>query len=288
MRFLTPLAVALVSVVSSMAPSAAAEVARDPGEVMTIAHRGARFVAPENTLTAISAAVRRGADMVELDVQRSKDGRLVLIHDNDLLRTTNVEKVFPRRRSYAVADFTYADMRRLDAGSWKRDRYAGERIPTLKQAVRLIQAQRTGLVLELKSPELYPGMVGEVATALRGVDGYVERAVRKERLVVQSFDFDAAKAFKDVEPQVPVALLGSPAVDQLPALAQWADEISARHKAIDANYVAAVHALGMECTVWTVDTEENMNASLDKGVDGVVTNRPNVLGRVLHARAVQQ
>lgn len=288
MRFLTPLAVALVSVVSSMAPAAAAEVARDPGEVLTIAHRGARFVAPENTLTSIRAAIDRGADMVELDVQRSKDGRLVLIHDNDLLRTTNVEKVFPQRRSYAVADFTYADMRRLDAGSWKRDRYAGERIPTLKQAVRLLQARRAGLVLELKSPELYPGMVGEVATALRGVDGYFERAVRKDRLVVQSFDFDAVRAFKNTEPQVPVALLGSPAVEQLPELSQWADEISARHKTIDANYVSAVHALGMACTVWTVDTEENMNASLDKGVDGVVTNRPNVLGRVLHARAALQ
>lgn len=285
MRFLTTLAVVLVSVVSSLAPGAAAGVPADAEEVSTIAHRGARYVAPENTLTAVRAALARGADMVELDVQRSKDGRLVLIHDNDLLRTTNVEKVFPKRRSYAVADFTYADMRRLDAGAWKRDRYAGERIPTLKQAVRLLQRERAGLVLELKSPALYPGMVSEVSVALRSVDGYLGRAIRKDRLVVQSFDFEAAKAFKDLEPQVPVALLGSPAVAELPALATWADEISARHKAIDANYVAAVHATGMACTVWTVDTEANMVASLDKGVDGVVTNRPDVLGRVLQARS---
>ena len=206
MRFLTPLVVALVSVVSVLAPSAGAEVTRDPAEVETIAHRGARYVAPENTLAALRAAVDRDVDMVEVDVQRSKDGRLVLIHDNDLLRTTNVERVFPRRRSYAVRDFTFADMRKLDAGSWKRDTYAGERVPTLKQAVRLLRAHRTGLMLELKSPELYPGMVSEASTALRQVDGYLSWAIRRDKLVVQSFDFAAAQEFKGIEPRVPATV----------------------------------------------------------------------------------
>ena len=101
---------------------------------------------------------------------------------------------------------------------------------------------------------------------------------------MQSFDFDTMRAFKDLEPRVPVALLGTPAVAELPELARRADEISARHKTVDANYVAAVHATGMACSVWTVDTEDNMNASLDKGVDAVVTNRPDLLGRVIQKR----
>jgi glycerophosphoryl diester phosphodiesterase len=193
--------------------------------------------------------------------------------------------VFPRRASYDVAAFTYRDMRRLDAGRWKRDKYAGERIPTLKQAVRLLQRRRAGLVLELKSPALYPGLGFEVSAALRRVDGYLGWAIRRDKLVVQSFDFEVARAFKEIEPRVPVALLGTPAVADLPALAQWADEISARHKTIDAGYVAAVHAAGMSCSVWTVDTAANMNASLDKGVDAVVTNRPDLLGRVIQRRA---
>jgi glycerophosphoryl diester phosphodiesterase len=285
MRYLTTLALALVCAVSTLAPGAAAQESRSAADVSTVAHRGARFVAPENTLTAIRAALDRGADMVELDVQRSKDGRLVLIHDQDLRRTTNVERVFPRRASYDVAAFTYRDMRRLDAGRWKRDKYAGERIPTLKQAVRLLQRRRAGLLLELKSPSLYPGLGFEVSAALRRVDGYLGWAIRRDKLVVQSFDFDVARAFKDIEPRVPVALLGTPAVADLPGLAQWADEISARHKTIDAGYVAAVHAAGMSCSVWTVDTKANMNASLDKGVDAVVTNRPDLLGRVLQRRA---
>ena len=197
-----------------------------------------------------------------------------------------MERVFPNRRSYAVSDFTYRQMRRLDAGSWKRARYAGERIPTLKQAVRLLRANRTGLLLELKSPQLYPGMTAKVARALSRVDGYLPWALRRDMLTVQSFDFAAAQEFKTIQPDVPVALLGTPPLEQLPELAQWASEISARHKTIDASYVAAVHSLGMECSVWTVDTVENMNASLDKGVDAVVTNRPNVLGRVIHRRSM--
>lgn len=260
-------------------------VAKDPDAIVTVAHRGARYVAPENTLVALKAAIDRGVDFVEVDVQRSKDGRLVLIHDNDLTRTTNIEKVFPKRKSYAVDDVTYADMKRLDAGSWKADKYAGERIPTLKQALRLVQKNDTGIMIELKSPELYPGIESEVSVALRQVDDYLGDAIREDRLVVQSFDFDAARAFKDLEPRVKLALLGTPDVSQLPDLSRWADEISSRHKSVDASYVAAVHSLGMDSSVWTVDTAENMNANLDKGVDAVVTNRPNVLGRVLQARS---
>ncbi|RYU09724.1 glycerophosphodiester phosphodiesterase [Nocardioides iriomotensis] len=262
-------------------------VAQDPDSVLTVAHRGARYVAPENTLVALKAAIDRGVDFVEVDVQRSKDGRLVLIHDNDLARTTNIEKVFPKRKSWAVGDVTYGDMKKLDAGSWKAERYAGTRIPSLKQALRLVQRTGTGIMIELKSPKLYPGIESEVSVALRQVDGYLGRAIRTDQLVVQSFDFDSARAFKELEPRVKLALLGTPDPSQLPDLSRWADEISSRHKTVDAEYVAAVHALGMDSSVWTVDTEENMNANLDKGVDAVVTNRPNILGRVLQQRGAE-
>jgi glycerophosphoryl diester phosphodiesterase len=285
MRSLTTLAVALVCGVTLLTPGAAAQESRNAAEVATVAHRGARYVAPENTLSAVRAALERGADMVELDVRRSKDDRLVLLHDRDLRRTTNVERVYPRRRSYDVDDFTYRQLRRLDAGTWKRHRYAGERIPTLQQAVRLLQRRRAGLVLELKSPSLYPGMVPDTARALHRVDGYLDWALRRDKLVVQSFDHEAAQAFKGAAPRVPVALLGTPAAAELPALATWADEISASHRSVDAAYVAAVHASGMRSSVWTVNSAEDMNTSIDKGVDAVVTNRPALLGRVIQTRS---
>jgi glycerophosphoryl diester phosphodiesterase len=285
MRYLTTLTVALVCAVTSLAPGAAARESRSAADVDTVAHRGARYVAPENTLSAARAALERGADMVELDVRRSRDDRLVLLHDRDLRRTTNVERVFPGRKSYDVDAFTYRQIRRLDAGAWKRDRYAGERIPTLQQAVKLLHRRRAGLVLELKTPSLYPGIVSQTARALHRVDGYLGWALARGKLVVQSFDHEAAHAFKDAAPRVPVALLGTPAIAELPALATWADEISAAHKSVDAAYVAAVHANGMRSSVWTVNSAENMNASIDKGVDAVVTNRPGLLGRVIHTRS---
>jgi glycerophosphoryl diester phosphodiesterase len=207
---LSLLVTALPVALAGSAAAAPSLAAQDPESVLTVAHRGARYVAPENTLVALRAAIDRGADFVEVDVQRSKDGRLVLVHDNDLARTTNVEKVFPKRKSWAVADVTYRDMRKLDAGSWKAKKYAGERIPTLKQALRLVQRTRTGIMIELKSPELYPGLESEVSVALRQVDGYLGRAIRRDELVVQSFDFDAARAFEELEPRVKLALLGTP------------------------------------------------------------------------------
>jgi len=288
MRLSTTLSGVLGGLVASavLAPPATAAVASDPDQVVTIAHRGAKYFAPENTLAAMRAGIDRGADMIEVDVRRSKDGRLVLLHDNDLRRTTNVEKVFPKRNSYDVSKFNYEDLRRLDAGTWKRKKYAGEKIPTLAQAIQLVRSEGTGLLLELKSPTLYPGIQDDVAAVLRKIDGYLGWAVRNDRLTVQSFDTAAAYAFKQIEPRVPVALLGTPAVADLAELSRWADEISARHKTVDATYVAAVHAVGMDCSVWTVNNEANMYASLDKGVDGVVTNRVGKLGRVLQARSV--
>lgn len=288
MRLSPTLLGALGGLVASavLAPAATAAVASDPDQVQTVAHRGAKYFAPENTLVAVRAGINRGADMIEVDVRRTKDDRLVLLHDSDLRRTTNVEKVFPKRKSYDVARFTYPDIRRLDAGTWKRKKYAGEKVPTLAQAVRLVRSERAGLLLELKSPKLYPGIQKDVSKALRDIDGYLGWAVRNDRLTVQSFDIEAANAFKQIEPRIPVAVLGTPAAVDLPTLAQWADEVSARHKTVDAAYVAAVHAAGMDCSVWTVNTEDNMNASLDKGVDGVVTNRVGMLGRVLQARSV--
>lgn len=285
MRLSSILAVALSGLVTTLALAPAVAAAPAPDEALTIAHRGAKHLAPENTLAALTKAADRGADFVEVDVQRSKDGRLVLMHDVSLRRTTNVEKVFPRRDSYDVVDFRWRDIKKLDAGRWKDKRYVGERVPTLKQALRLVKSHDTGILIELKSPHRYPEIEVDVSDALREVVDFIGPALREQQLIVQSFDFGAAQRFKAIEPRVPVALLGTPALEQLPDLARWADEISSRHKSVDADYVAAVHALGMRSSVWTVDNLDNMNANLDKGVDAVITNRPTMLDRAILARS---
>ena len=143
-----------------------------------IAHRGASAYAPEHTAAAYRLAIQQGADFVEQDLAVTKDGVLICLHDDSLERTTDVEEVFPDRatidavirqpRWFAV-DFTLAEIKRLDAGSWFDPRFAGERVPTWAEAVETV-GTAAGLYPELKSPALYRD---------RGVD--------MERLFVESF-----------------------------------------------------------------------------------------------------
>ncbi|TFD64090.1 glycerophosphodiester phosphodiesterase family protein [Cryobacterium sp. Hh38] len=272
-------AVALVAGLSvGAAPSA---FASESDDVINAAHRGASESTPENTLAAFRAGTDQGADLLEMDVQRSADGELVVIHDTNLARTTNVEDLFPDRAPWNVGDFTAAEMQTLDAGSWKGAQFTGEKLPTFAEAIEVIRKSGSGMLLEIKAPQLYTGIEAEVSAALRESRGYVQSAVGQDKLVVQSFNFDSMKTFTELEPTVPVGLLGTPTIDQLPELATWADQINPFHASIDAAYVAEVHRLGMDVLVWTVNTEADMVRAIDLGVDGVITNRPDVLNTLL-------
>lgn len=251
------------------------------GRMANVAHRGASADVAENTLAAIRRAIAHEADLVELDVQRTRDGELVLMHDSTLVRTTDVRKVFPTRGPWRVADFTYDELTRLDAGSWRSPELAGERIPTLAEAIEVIRPSRAGLLLELKSPELYPGIVSDVVGTMREARGYVDEAVPRGRLVVQSFSYAAMKDHKTQQPSVPVGLLGAPSRANLPVLATWADQVNPSHFSVDKGYVDHVHRLGMACLVWTVNRGPAMRRAVRMGVDGIITNRPDALGRVL-------
>ncbi len=264
--------------------AAAAPDGHGSTEALNIAHRGASATAPENTLAAVREGIAQRGDLIELDVQRTSDGELVLIHDTTLSRTTDVEEVFPDRAPWRVSDFTYEEMLQLDAGSWKSAEYAGERIPTLRDAIGVIRASRAGLLLELKAPEVYPGIEADVLRTMRAAPGYLRSAVATDRLVVQSFSVDSVRRFADLEPDVPVGLLGAVPREAFPALSEWLDQVNPHHRYADASYVAAVHAAGMECLVWTVDSPTDMNRALDLGVDGVITNKPDVLEQVLQDR----
>ena len=272
-------AVALVAGLTvGAAPNA---FASESDDVINAAHRGASESTPENTLAAFRAGTDQGADLIEIDVQRSADGELVVIHDTNLARTTNVEDLFPDRAPWNVSDFTAAEMQTLDAGSWKGAQFTGEKLPTFAEAIEVIRKSGSGMLLEIKAPELYTGIEADVSAALRESRGYVQSAVGQDKLVVQSFNFDSMKAFTELEPTVPVGLLGTPRIDQLPELATWADQVNPFHSSIDAAYVAEVHRLGMDVLVWTVNTEADMLRAIDLGVDGLITNRPDVLNTLL-------
>ncbi|WP_435744542.1 glycerophosphodiester phosphodiesterase [Nocardioides sp. SYSU DS0663] len=269
------------------APSqAAAPAAGQPEHVAVVntAHRGAMGYAPENTLAAFRLGIEQGSDLIEADVQRTQDGVLVLVHDTTLRRTTDVEEVFPDRAPWRVKDFTYAEIRQLDAGSWFSEEFAGEPVPTLAEMVQLVRPSRAGILMELKSPASYPGIEQQVADEFASFPGYVESAVRAKRLVVQSFDWQSMARYHEAQPSVPVGLLGRPDESRLPELSTWADQINPSFRTFDAAYVDRVQALGMEVHTYTVNAPSAMHEVLDRGVDGVITNYPDVLEDVLDER----
>ncbi|MBB2747923.1 UNVERIFIED_ORG: glycerophosphoryl diester phosphodiesterase [Microbispora rosea subsp. rosea] len=244
---------------------------------LVVAHRGASAYAPENTVAAFELARDQGADMFELDVQETRDHHLVLMHDTTLGRTTDAEEVFPGRAPWRVGDLKLAEIRKLDAGSWfsRKARfsgaYAGEAVPTLGEALRAMRGSGLGLLLEIKEPRLYPGIEARVAEEIGRDPAW------RGRIVVQSFDWESMRRFHGLMPGVPIGLLGTPRIAELPGLARFADQINPPYADVTADYVRRVHRLRMKVLAWTVDDPTAVRRLIGAGVDGVITNRPDVV-----------
>ncbi|MFD8175840.1 glycerophosphodiester phosphodiesterase [Streptomyces sp. NPDC059709] len=274
---------AVVAVLSGLAlavTSTPAQAATDGPDV--IAHRGSSGMAPENTAAAIDLAVRQRADHVEIDVQRTKDGKLVNFHDCTMERTTDIEDLYPGRPSYRVSDFTWNELRQLDAGSWFHPDYAGEPIITLDTVIRHLQHTRTGLLAEISPCGQYGTTIAtDLADHLNGKPDYVRKALARRQLAVQSFETDDARAFHTAMPDVPIGILDAdrPTETELVELSQWADQINPQHTVTDQTLVDRIHQLGMDINVWTVDEPGTIRKMLNLGVDGIITDYPQTLTR---------
>ncbi|MGW0596497.1 glycerophosphodiester phosphodiesterase [Streptomyces sp. NPDC002776] len=279
---------ALLGTVAFLLPpaDARADVTGTPPTVL--AHRGASAYAPENTLAAVDAAARLGIRWVENDVQRTKDGVLVVLHDDNLRRTTDVEEVFPGRAPWKVKDFTAAEIARLDAGSWFGPAYAGARVPTLEQYMDRVERHRQKLLLEIKNPGLYPGIERQTLKVL-GTEGWLDRR-HLGRLIVQSFSADSVRTVHDLKPAVKTGFLGTPSVADLPRYAEFTDQINPSHTSLSTGYVAAVHGFTgahgkpLEVFTWTVDDAVNARRVAGYGVDGIITNKPDVVRNAVRGR----
>ncbi len=231
--------------------------------MLTIAHRGASALYPENTLRAFIAAADVGADMCEFDVRMTGDGEVVVIHDATVNRTTD-----GRGR---VAVMSMAAIKRLDAGVRFGAGFGGERIPTLGEVAAALRG-RCGMDVELKAG----GLERRVCGILRGC-GVIESAI------VSSFDWDQLKMVAAEEPGLRLALLGeknsAPLLEAASAMHAYA--IAPRFDIADAELCAQAHRRGLAVYVWTVDDESAMRRLMAAGVDGIMTNHPRRLRAVL-------
>ncbi|MER7764001.1 glycerophosphodiester phosphodiesterase family protein [Streptomyces sp. NPDC097619] len=246
------------------------------------AHRGASAYAPENTLAAVDYAEHLGIDWVENDVQRTRDGQLVVIHDETLTRTTDAEERFPGRSPWRVKDFTAAEIATLDAGGWFSVVHTGARVPTLRQYLDRVEHNQQRLLLEIKKPELYPGIEADILRVLGGA-GWLDEHHVTRRLVVQSFSADSVRAVHRARPDLTTAFLGNPQTAELRQYAAFTDRINPQHTSITKEWVAAVHALkgahGKRMTVdtWIVNGATAARRVRDLGVDGIISNNPDVV-----------
>ncbi|HUR58514.1 MAG TPA: glycerophosphodiester phosphodiesterase [Opitutaceae bacterium] len=234
-----------------------------------IAHRGASHDAPENTLAAARLAWEQGADALECDVHLTRDGRLAVIHDEGTRRVA--------ARSIEVAAASLADLQKLDVGSWKAPRFAGEKIPSLDQLLALVPAGKR-VFIELKTG---PAAVDELVRCL------VHCTLKPAQVAVISFNLEAVRAAKKALPRCEACWLlerepgrARPPVEEIIATCCAAEldglDLEAEWP-VDAAFAMRVRDAGLSLYAWTVDEAATAQALMAAGVDGITTNRPGWL-----------
>jgi len=268
-------------------------------KVLNVAHRGARSLAPENTLAAARAGLAAGADMWELDVQLTADDHPVVMHDAQLTRTTDAAKRFPDRSAWRVAEFTLAEIETLDCGSWfntsdpfgqiaagrvsasAQQSYEGQRAPTLLQALEFTASNQWRVNVELKDVKdpVKGRLLVEKAVKL------VESLHMQDMVIVSSFNHDYLRFVRALSTPIATAAISAWAV-RYPArylTGLGAQAYNPRRGAVRARTVRALRAAGFDVYVWTVNDVRSMRRLIDAGVTGIITDFPQVLSSLLES-----
>ena len=265
-------------------------------KVCNIAHRGARSLAPENTLAAARAALQTGADMWETDVGVTRDEVLILFHNDSLVHTTDARAFFPERAPWIFTRFDYAELRKLDAGSWfvrtdpfgqleggavsaeQAACYREERIPSLEEALLLTRDADWRINIELKQlpPPLEKFPVVERVLAL------IDRlGVGTRHFLLSSFNLHWLKQIRSVRPDIELqAVVGFSETEPI----QWEplefETYNARHTLITEATIRTLRKKGVAINVWAVNEESEMRRFISAGVAGIITDFPQRLNRL--------
>ncbi|WP_349410249.1 glycerophosphodiester phosphodiesterase [Pseudalkalibacillus sp. SCS-8] len=257
---------------------------RDEENILNIAHRGASGYAPEHTLASYSLGEEMNADYIELDLQMTKDGELIAMHDETLDRTTNGEGL--------VKDHTLEEIKQLDAGSWFNEKYPefakkeyeNLKVPTLDEVLSKY-GKEANYYIETKSPEVYPGMEEKLLATLEK-HGLIGEGTDPNKVLIQSFSPASLKKIHELDSSIHLVQLlwyTSPASisdAELSAYKDYAIGLGMNHSQIDENYVQKVKQHGFEIHPYTVNEKEDMKKLLKWGVTGMFTNYPDRLAQV--------
>jgi glycerophosphoryl diester phosphodiesterase len=233
--------------------------------MLNIAHRGASADFPENTLAAFAGAIVADADMCELDVHRTADGEIVVIHDDTINRTSDGRG--------KVAELTLAQLKKFSAGAWFATSFAAERIPLLREVLDLVK-ERCALNIELKAP----GVASQVCTVIR-------EARVEDSALVSSFNAEALADVRALAPEIRVGLLTSrmPERSLERAVQLKAAAINPAFELVSAAFCSHARRYGLAIYPWTADDPDVMRKLINAGVDGIMTNHPARLRAVIES-----
>lgn len=237
--------------------------------IINFAHRGASGYRPENTMLAFEHAIELGATGIETDVQLTADGVPVLIHDESLLRTAGVNKY--------VKDVTYEQIKSLDAGSWFNPEFNRATIPTLEELLQLAKANQIIVNIELKNGlVLYPDLEDRVIAL-------VEKYDYSDQVIVSSFNHYSLKRFHELKPTIKTGILYMEGIYEPWHYAKsiGATKLHAPYYAVHPQWVIEASKYGCDYNVFTVNDEKQMQALIQAGVAGIITDFPDKLTALL-------
>lgn len=227
------------------------------------AHRGGAWKAPENTISALQYTIDSGADYAEIDVQETKDGELILLHDDSLKRTAGVKK--------NVWDMTLKQIEKLDAGASFHKKFRGEKIPEFTEVLKFCKG-RLDLNIEIKYNGKNKGIVNKVVRAIK--ENHFE-----DHCVVTSMNYQFLKQIKKTAPEIRTGYIMTMTYGGVQGM-EAAGFFSVKHTYVDEKFVTQAHALGKEVHVWTVNYKGDAKRMLDMGVDNIITDDPIMVRKV--------
>lgn len=257
-----------------------------PLRFVNIAHRGGSGYAPEHTIFAYEIGEQLNSDYIEIDLQMTKDGHLVAMHDSDVSRTTNgVGK---------VKDYTLEELKQLDAGSWFYDKhphyfqaeFIGATVPTLEEIFNTF-GQHANYYIETKTPEMYPDMVHTLIETLESY-GFTDPVLPDGKIIIQSFSKDSLLEIHKLAPDIPLIQLlkldkkAKLSKNELDKIKTYATGIGINYKALTKNMIHDILQAGLLIHPYTVNDKKDMERLLNWGVDGMFTDYPDRLNEVIN------
>jgi glycerophosphoryl diester phosphodiesterase len=258
---------ALAAIASVVSAVMLAHSVRLEDDTLIIAHRGAMMHAPENTMASMDRAMADSTDYLEIDVQETADGEVVVFHDSDFMKTA--------RDPLTIWDARRAHIDEIDVGSWFDPAFASERVPTLEE-VLLTARERARVNIELK-------YYGHDEDLERRVVDIVERTGMVDHVVVMSLKYDKVQKIRALRPEWTYGLLTS--VNLGDATRYDVDFLAVNAAAATRGFVERAHRAGLHVYVWTVNDPYLMSAMMSRNVDGIITDDPGLAREVLEIRS---